>query len=399
MPIFGRKEETIYCGVSSSQRKGTDETEVLTRIAFDKLEAAAIKEPILFGGIAVYCDCIKACDFRVSVTEGTEGRSGIERELRRIMTKTNFKKSYIGYGPRHLGIWGNAFIEWIYNKKENNIVDFCAHDPKTMNFMKNPDEFDKIWFDGRGEPKGYEQEIMGNKINFKDNIEMKHLSLNQINRGTMGFGYVEPVYQDIELKENIEHGKAELAFRRGYPLPKVRYGSDMAKPSKEMHDKAEGIMNDLVNEKTTGITYPYYFEVGYLEPPATNIAEDLNYAIKLQAAVLGCPVAILTQSGEAEGRATLETLVDFFEMRLSGMQDALQIKETLEKVLEINGYEAELEVQFGVLSQKSMKEQVMRIQRLTKVGLVDPKDDDIRAYVKKLLGIIKLPFHKKEKSL
>jgi len=343
---------------------------------------AYIAEPIMFTGINIYQRCI-AETFPIITSED----SAVQAMINKILTRTAFREVFSDYAVRHLGIFGNAFIGYVYDEKKEVIVEFNIVDPKSMRFQE--DQVGNVILDAYGLPVGYVQEIAGYPQITFSRAEMIHLSINQVNRGEMGIGFIEPVYQDITLKENIERAKAQSAFRKGFPLPIVKFGSDANPPNAAMRDKARELASAIARDTTTSVAYPYFFDIDFLEVPtaAPALEEDLLYTTKLQAAVLGIPVAVLLGTGEKESAGTLETLLEFFEFNLRGLQEALRIPEVIAFVLKSHKFkDFDFKVQWRSLTERSAKEQVMRIMRLSKVGLIR-SDPALEAYLKRLVGL------------
>jgi len=381
-PATEAKEEDFEIG--AGRRVASDISEKLARKDFESLELCYLREPIMFAGINIYTRCIS--ETRPTITSDDRRT---QEAIDEILSETSWTETFYDFAPRHLGIYGNCFIEKILNKQKTRIVDFCVIDPKTMDFLR--DNLNEVIFDDYGRPRGWVQEIVGKpKVEFTRET-MIHLTINQVNRGTMGIGFIEPVYDDITLKENIEQAKAQAAFRKGFPLPMITFGTDQYPPNAKMKERADRLGMELADEKTTWVSLPHYFKVDAFQADDRRgrdaITQELLYSTNLQAAVLGIPTALLLMTGEHEQRATLEPLIEFFEYNLKGIQQSLRIEEIMNDVLRKNRLPGRCKVKWKELSEKSAKEAVMRIMRLGKVGLLDTADAKIRDQVKRLVSL------------
>lgn len=399
MKVFGYKiskyepvHETFF-EVTSGKRQTVSTVPTLGRVSFDKLENCYITEPIEYAGINLYVQCI--AETWPSITSSDDR---VTKGIKDILN-TRFPYLFSDIVPRHIGIFGNSWVEYIYNTPKTKIVNFTSPDPKTMNFIKDPSTF-KIKFDDIGLPVGYiQQQEIEEKEFTRD--KMVHIAMNQINRGQMGIGFIEPVYQDIVLKENIEQAKSEWAYRSAFAVPYVRYGNEMHMPDDGMKQKSDILGKALADEKTTYITYPFYTECGYITPPpmAQNLEIDLDYHTKLQAAVFGIPLAVLQMTSKKEDAGgVLEQLVEFFSFSLKAFQRTLKIADVIGYVLFMNkefyGIKKQEEIEFKLewseLSEKSKKEKIMETFRYGKAGLLG-KDKTLMNECRKRVNLPPLP--------
>lgn len=371
----------VYCEIGIGKRKSKTKEPVITRVDFDKCENMYIHDPPSHRGVNLYELCIKAAGF----TARSE-KEPVQVEITKILKKTQFKHIVTHFAPVHLGICGNSFIELIPNSAKSKIVEFTVVDYKLMDFQK--DSLDNVKFDDYGRPVGWVEEISAGKDIEFSRDEMYHLTLNQILPGEMGIGFIEPAYSDVETKENIEKGKGGWAYSQGFPIPLIRYGDDMHPPTPTMKVQAEKLARELADSKTVSAAYPSYFKLEHLEygRTAMELEADLMYYTKLQAGLMGIPVALLLQAADKEKQGTLDTLIEFFEIAFQGFQKSLMIEEILQTVLERNLeglFEPDdLIFEYGELSDAMKKEAVMRIMRLAKVGLIDKEDEDVQKHIK-----------------
>ena len=369
-----RKE---YFG-SAVKRKSAD-TEIqtsLSRMPFSKFELAFITEPVMFSGITTWKDLIYETRPLIYSDDVK-----VQRKIDWLQKKTQFSDTMYGFAPLHLLIYGNACIELL--RKDEKILDLIADDPKQFGFQL--DERQRVKFDEYGKPFGYVLKTSIGDISFSTD-EMIHLAINQVNRGELGIGLIEPVFKDIELKENIENAKTESAYKQGFPMPAVQFGDEANPPDSEMEATALKIAEDMGDSNTVGIAYPHYYKPKFIEFPVSESLEDtLTYQTKLQSSVLGIPLGVLLQTGES-GKG-LEHLIDFMECRLKAFQRALRIDEIVSRVLESDGFEPNFVVSWKPLTEKASKEALMRFYRMARVGMINSSDPDAKRIMKEMLGL------------
>lgn len=378
------------------------------------LENMFATEPILLAGCMTWQMLIQDADFKVMVDdEFTQG------QIDDIFRYTRLKNEMLEKLPLHFGIFGGWGVEHIQDKKKK-IVDFISVDPKLLfnsdaGFLKfgmfpnatyngkRGNSPDQVIVNNLGVPIGMRKYYgWGDHVDYMFPVDMTYRPYLQVTHTQLGYGFVEAAYRDSELKENVEHGRVQASIDVAYPKPIVEYGSQFFRPTAEMKGRAETLAEDLANPEKDWIAFSgAEFKVHWKDPPdlKSNLLEQVMYSTKLQAAVLRIPIAVLLQTGEAEGgKATLETLVDFFEYSFRGFQARMKPHEICKSVLEHNGnywQQSEqdkldftgLRTEYGVLSHKAKKEFVMSIQRMGKTELIDKDDPEVKRAIRKALGL------------
>jgi len=367
--------------------KPTEENQI-SRKTFLELEQMFYTEPILNTGINGYQVCLETMGYSLASKDVK-----IQEELKFLERKTQLKRVTLYYNPRHLGIFGNAFTEYLWNEGKTHIVNFGVIDPKQMNFKR--DKANNLLFDELGNPEGYVQTVPINSEQIpltKDQCE--HIHIGQVNPGQMGVGFIEPVFNDSTIKENIEQAKGESAFKTGYVPLGVPYGEPgMDCSDVNLKKIADELGQTLTAKDTESVAYPYYMKPEYLKYPELKLTDELIYSTKLQAAVLRTPLSLLLQSSSDSG-TSFEKLIEFYEISLRGMQKALRVEEIVAKYLEKKKLDdTNFEVVWGKLSEQSMKEQVMKIYRLGKTKFLKPDNKKIQEHIFRLLGV---PFDEKD---
>ena len=380
---------------SSGKKKSLDEgypTSILEtrRISPVKLENMFATEPILGAGCATWQSLIADTGFEV-----TSPDERVQQEINDILKYTTLYDEYTLFAPLHLCIFGNFWLEHIRGKDEK-IVEFLAVDPKLMDFERQDKYSDVVKVDKLGRPAKFMMSTSSGDVKyFVPNTEMSHRAYLQVTHTQLGLGMIEQVYRDSELKENLEQARTQAAYNLAWPKPLIGYGSEVFNPTAEMKKRAEALAMDIADANKAWVTYPKtQFSIEFQESAEMKdeIVNQLLYTTKLQAAVLGIPFALLLQTGIGEGRATMETLIDFFEYRFKGFQKKLRPEDTIMETIKNNqpalaSKDPQIDIEYGKLSHKASKEFVMNIQRLAKTEMIDPNDPEIKELVRKALGI------------
>jgi hypothetical protein len=345
-------------------------------------------EPIIHAGVTSWQNLIVESGFKI-----WSGDQRTQQEIDRILNQTNFNEVFLEYNTLHLAIFGDAFTEPLWDKEtKTEILGWNPVNPCTMDFDRD-DTTGEVLYDEYGREAGYHQTLFsGDEHDFTPD-ELFHINLYQANRGQLGLGFVEPIYTDTELKENIEQARANEAFARANRIPIVKY----SRPSAELKKRSEDFAKSLVDPNTEWAAFcGQEMEISWLEPPKieSEMITQLMYVTKLQAAVLRIPVSVLMRTVIDE-RGSLEDLLDFFEYDFKAFQHKLKIRESIIKAIRLENENREndkipvhdINIEYGKLSQKSIKEIIMRIMRMGKAGLLDPKDPEVAGWLKGHMGI------------
>lgn len=399
---FTKQEESYELEPRGGKVKSKIETSPTSKLDTERIDSILLEnmfasEPILGGGIVGWQMLIEDAGYNVHVN--SERTQGLVDEL--FQDTTLYEESVEKF-PLHLAIFGNWWLEHIFGKKKH-ITDFLSVDPKTMNgFLKEYPGSPVVKVNRLGRPKAYELETRGGgKATYIPNLEMSWRPWVQVTHTQLGLGMVEQAYRDSTLKENLEQARVQTAYDIAWKKPIVNYGSAIFPANAQLEDKAIRLAQDLADPDLDYVVVPAS-EMKVEWPPLVEmkdtIINQLLYTTKLQAAVLQVPVALLLQSGDGENRATLEYLLDWFEIKFKSFQRKMKIEKIVKETINWNekkdGNEkvnwTGLQVNYGRLSEKSAKEFVMRIQRLAKIdGLLDPQDPELKKKMDEALDIVR----------
>lgn len=362
------------------------------------LENMFASEPILGGGIVGWQMLIEDAGYRV-----TADKEKTQALIDELFRDTTLYEESIEKFPLHVCIFGNWWLEHIFGKKKT-ITDYLSVDPKIMNgFLKVYPGSDVIKVDNLGRPKAYELETRGGKkAQYIPDLQMSWRPWIQVTHTQLGLGMVEQAFRDSTLKENLEQARVQTAYDLAWKKPIVNYGTAIMPATAQLESKAIRLAQDLADPDIDYVVVPASeMKVDY--PPMVEmkdtIINQLLYTTKLQAAVLQTPVALLLQSGEGENRATLEYLLDWFEIKFRAFQRKMKIERIVKETINWNANKKDrntkvdwtgLRVTYGRLSEKTSKEFVMRIRRLGQVeGLINVDDPEIKKLVDEALDIVR----------
>jgi hypothetical protein len=302
-------------------------------------------------------------------------------------------------------IYGEAWVEKIYSKKGDMIVDIDMIDAKKMDYLKNRNE--KVMLDLSQNPIGYTETLpfdevpseirhmkvpapydegckLDNNMLFFPPDRITHFKLYSIGDGLYPVGLVEPCYKASLRKLNMEEALANALYRVGFPIITTTVGDASHDPTPPMiTDAMTKTQNIKYNES---IAIPYWTKIDLLESKhPEKLREHLDYFCEQEIASSGMPAAFVTGKGEDTNRSTLNRQEYLSKLALKHM-----IRNT-SKVIERDVFRP-ICLQRGLKSWPKMvwREIVLeeldskteRIYKYAKAGIITP-DKDLEAIIRR----------------
>jgi hypothetical protein len=207
----------------------------------------------------------------------------------------------------------------------------------------------KVSFDKEGKIKGFQQETNYKLIKFQRD-EILYFKYRDLGEGIRPLGLIEPIYQTIVRKLNVEEGLAQNVYRHGFPLFVGKVGDELHEPSDSAVKALSKNLSDL--DYKSKLVIPYYFQVETLPgSPIEPLQSFLDYLIGLQAANFGIPKAVLLGSGKGEGKTILDSLQKSFDSIIRQIRKSISspIEDFLSSYLGLDVY-----FSWGIVSMVSL---------------------------------------------
>ena len=386
---------------------GKKSTPEIIRIEKNKLEQMYISNPVVFNSINKIVQIMMAAGYSIigedeSVKVITEfldsvGEIGGEYDWDTLLETI----------VKHCSIYGNAWIEKIYNKAGTRIVDLDFIDPKKMDYARDSNQ--KIVLDKFNRPVGYVQTLpmdidVENKIEPPEGVVLPsnsifipperiiHFQLYTVGDGFDGIGLIEPIYKTAIRKLNMEQALANSWWLTGFPLKKGKVGDINHEPTEEQLKRmAESIKN---LDYKSSIVLPYYADVEILEAKRPErLKEQLNYFIDQEITGLGMPKAFATGLGEETNRATLARQEYLLKLSLKDITTriARTITTKLFKPLaEMNKMKSYPTLKWGEIAIEELDSKSKRLIAYAQAGIIRP-DKDLETYIRKVEGLPEKP--------
>jgi len=319
-------------------------------------------------------------------------------------------------------VYGNAFVEIIFNEDETKIVDLAIIDPKRIDYAKNAES--KIILDSKGKaigymvkldsgtyaegdaiPKGYERIIKedSNTI-FVLSKRICHFKLYSIGDKFYGIGLLEPAYKSGIYKKNIEKGQANSIYARGFSPMVAFVGNErrIATPQ-----DVEGVLSKIKKLSYKQYdAFPDWVKIESVKLNETSMAQSALKDMRTdQMASLSAPQALVSGSGEATNRATLgdqRTLWEFTLKDIIKKTMSYFTKYILKPINKLNDYGGVPVVEWGELRAEDIDVTIDKIIRLLtskSSNITEDFRDDLEEDLRQLMNIKISDTPKKKKVL
>jgi len=321
---------------------------------------------------------------------------------------------------RNQMIYGNSFVEIIFNDTEDKIVDLALIDPKKIDYAKTNDG--KIILDRTGKSIGYiikfnsDTYAEGDKVPEKYERHIKsesnsifllakricHFKLYPVGDGFYGIGLLEPSYKSVLYKKNIEKGQANSIYAKGFN-PIIGYvGNErkMATPK-----DLESVNKKLIEIESTKVgTFPDWVKIDTLKMDSTNLAESALKDMRVdQFASLGTPEGLVSK-GEGVNKSVLGDQRVIWEFTLKDIikQTMSYFKKYILKALnEYNQFGGVPDVKWEELKAENIDNTTASIIRLltSKSNQISEEfRSDLEGYLRDLMNVGKYKKTKKQED-
>jgi len=294
---------------------------------------------------------------------------------------------------QHMGVYGNAYCEIVYNIRGTDIVDITEPlDPKGIDFKR--DGMGQPILDSNGNPEGYIQTgVRDPKTGKPPEIpadSIAHFKLYTLGASQLGIGFIEPIYWTAIGKRNIDEKVAQQEFRRATPFVIAKIGDINHPPSAEEINKVHDALKNI-NYKTDFVG-PYWYDINFKSAEGGNTTLNAaGYFVDQEIAGSGMPRAYALGTGENQNRATLDLIVSLTEKKTERHQKSISniMQKIFKKKIDMKFGEGKKNVPklvWNSFSQESLDKKIDRMVKEIQVGLLKP-DDEMKKIVRQLEGL------------
>lgn len=383
--------------------KALKTTPTITRISMAELELTYLHNPTIFNGINKIVQTIMSAEHELICKDGKTksyfesffaelGNSGSDVTWEELLSQIY----------KFQCIYGKAWIENIYNKKANKIVDWDTIDPKKMDYAKKSNEI--LSLDKFGKPKGYVEtlpydvaapeqrlpEELQNEITLPPNSiflappRVAQIKLFIIGDGFYPIGLVEPIYKTSLRKMNIEEALANAIWRHGFPIILGKVGDPNHEPTPQQIKSILEKLRDASFKQELAV--PYYYDLKFLESKkAEKLRQHLDYFRDNEITGLGIPKPFATGGGEATNRATLGNQSGMFQLTLRDIinKTIYSIRKYMFKpICDLEGFKEIPDLKWDVIGADELDKKSKRLLTYIKAGVILP--EEIKEFIYKV---------------
>ncbi len=401
LPKFGpSSKEVTITGEPISEK--TTPTNI--RVPQNELELTYLHNPLIFNGINKIVQTIMSAKHELICTDPKvkEYFEAFFEELGNSGSDVTWEE-LLSQIYKFQCIYGKAWIENIFNKRGNRIVDWDLIDPKKMDYAKQSE--DKIALDKFGKPVGYVEvlpydtpvkeahlsaEAIAAAVTLEPNaIFLEPKLVAQIKLFTVGDGFypiglIEPIYQSSLRKLNVESALANSIWKLGFPTRIAKVGDANHEPTPQ---QIENTLNKLKNSNfKTELAIPYYVSIDILgNKKSEELRTNLEYFKENEVAGLGIPKPFATGGGEATNRATLGNQDGMFQLTLRDIID--KTCESIRKymfrpICLLEGFKEVPSLKWDFTGPDELDKKTKRLLSYVKAGIIEP--ESLKEYVKKI---------------
>jgi len=407
-PVEIRKFEELF-QVGSRRAKFTGIAP--ERKKMEDLEKLYYMEPLLFAGVNFYVNQAVSSGLEIEAKD-----KKVEAYVKDWAEKVNLVDK-LEKIMQDMCIYGNAFVELVWDRKRTEILDLAIIDPKSIDFIRDRDNLPLV--DAIGRPVGYIQKVPEEKPEYRqalqDIVNAKGVSIEQVSldvRGIpfpvediahyrlfilsdtlMGVGLIEPLYDTVVLKLQVEEALGHGLQKSGFPLFVAKLGKEGIHEPTEAEIKTfeEKVMSQI--DDARDLVVPYYYDIDVLGvSKIEKLKEYLDYFVDLIASGLSIPHSILLR-GERIGSTVADVQADNAERKLKAFQAKL-ITTTRDQVLtpliKSAGFKEVPKLRFKPTSSIFMRRKADRLGILARAGLLTP-DRNLEAYIRSLEDLPSMP--------
>lgn len=398
--IFGKEEFQLVESKSlpkDAEPVNIKGTNLETAVKYDWLEKLYRRDPDVFAAVNHRVKTFMACKYTI-VCEDEKVKRWFETFLENCSFDIILKKTAL-----HQCVYGNVWVELIRDNK-GKIVALDHIDPKIMDFGRDPNG--NILWDHRNNPQYYVQilpygakvppaieprlvqhinpirDIQGMGIRFELE-EIAHLPLYTIGDSIEGIGIIEPMYNSLLAKMDMEKNWAIAVKKAIAPLVIAKAGDEMHRPTpKAIEDLANEFQ--MMNSKSV-VALPYYTSVDTLSVQIPSIEHTLDYYVDKIPAASGVPKPYITGSGDKTPRSTFKGLNLGYERDIMEMHRSISYayeKQVFKVICKEQKFKTVPHLEFESPSLEYVDAQADRIVNYVNSGVILP-DKNFRQLVRK----------------
>jgi len=358
---------------------------LITKVPESKLEKIYRLEPLIFNGINMLSRLI-VTPFFLQYPEGTKEN---EKEIWEDFIKRTKLDSYLYLVTKDALLYGNGWLEIIYNVDNTDILGFNPINPDEIDYKRTGDA--QIELDEMGQPVGFKwtNVLRGGEKELKIE-EVVHIKFYTLGDDFLGISLIEPLYKSAIIKLNIEDALGNAIHRRTFPLYVGYIGSEKAPDLIIQEEKLKQLSLDLAKAShKASFAFPWYYKIEKIEPSdLSSLQVHLDHFVNLICSGLGIPKGLLIGTGDVRG--ALEAQLHDFEKEIITYQSMLQRQvedQIFKRFQRIKDLTSLPTIVWKPISPQTALSRARRLGILARCGLIT-HDDELENFLRKEEGLV-----------
>jgi len=379
-----------------------DATQTLARVPRAELERLYIQDAQAFKIINTYKQLLLQAGYRIVSDNKTNqkqydtffenlGRIGLHYKLEPLIERI----------VHDCVLYGHAYVERVYDERGRYLLDLKPIDAKLMDYVRDMKYV--IMTDLGQNPLGYtmytgyytdaisDMYPQGSRVIpgyiFLRPERIAHFILNPFGNGFEGIGLVEPAYNQITRKMNIEKTASNAIFNAADSLIYAIVGDANRSPSVQlMNSTLTTLKNWTTNRRAV---YPYPTTVGTLPvEQSAQVQELLKYLRTDQAAAGGMSLSMAIGTGESNNKSTMNTERRDFNVKANAVWRSIANQFTskiLDVLYEVNKYGSKAIMKVNNVSIDDRSDMIPMLKTLSDMGSITPRE--ARNYAKNVFDL------------
>lgn len=375
-----------------------DQDQESKRVNRRDLEDVYLTNPQAFNTINKSKQLIMSAGFEIRAQKkGVQSKyDDFFNNIGKIGMRTNTHQ-LISYIHHDKFLYGNAYVERIYDKDQTEILDLKMIDPKLMDFARDAEGI--IVVDNFQNPVGYTMDIgrrdslfMGDEI---PNTNDSPVTGNVVLRGTEIFllafriahfrmftfgnrfdavGVIEPAYEDITRKHKIEDATAN-SIHNTASFPIIGYvGDNQRAASQKVMDSTLNALQNLSHSRYMVFQHPTKVETLEVKH-SEQVGQALKHFRGNEAAASGMALGFSIGDGEALNRSTLAVQQRMLDLTLESEANltAQEFKVLiLDEINRVNRYGSEADLIWGNIAAEEKNDKTGRLMDAISNDVIAP---------------------------
>jgi hypothetical protein len=363
----------------------------IKRIQRTELEKLFVTDPQTFNTINVYSQTLLSAGYEIKAVKKTNqnewdeffeniGQIGLKMDLDQIMYSI----------VRDAPLYGYSYVERIYNRLQDKIVDLKMVDAKLMDYARNKDgvmivdsEQNPIGFTMmvgygakvKGDPCPSEVNLGTDKI-FLLSKRIACFRLFPFGNNFESMGIIEPAYESITRKLKIEEAAANSIYHTAaYPIYAV-VGDSQRTASKTLMESTLSALQNLSHSRYMVFQHPTQLDTLKVEN-SPQVETLLQHMRTNQSSSSGIALGFTLGTGEAVNRSTLTTQQENMNVRMNSVGKIIASQFTkliLDEIYKVNKFSSKAVMKWGNVSvdDKEIKSNIL-FNAIEK-GIIAPKE-------------------------